>query len=51
MVPCHSGHIYGIWRSEEVMDTLKLSFRVTMQVTRRDNFYGKGGFHYVILLY
>ena len=44
MMPCHSCHIYGIWRSKEVGDALKLSFGVAMQTTRRDNFYGKKGF-------
>ena len=50
MVPCHSCHIYEIWRSKKEGDALKSSFGVAMQATRRDNFYGKGGFHYVILL-
>ena len=42
MVPCHSCHIYGIWRSKEVGDSLKSSFGVAMQATRKENFYGKG---------
>ena len=30
---------------------LKSSFGVAMQATKRDNFMGKGGSHYLILLY
>ena len=44
MVPCHSCHIYWIWRNKEVGETLKLSFGVAMQAKRKDNFYGKKGF-------
>ena len=33
-----------MWKS------LKSSFRVPMQATRTDNFYGKLGSHYVIML-
>ena len=43
MHPCHSCHIYGIWRSKEVGDSLKSSFAVAMQATRKENFYWKGG--------
>ena len=38
MVSCHSCHIYGIERSKNVGKTLKPSFGVAMQATRRDNF-------------
>ena len=44
MMPCRSCHIYGIWRSKTVEKTLKWSFGVAVQATRRDNFYGKEGF-------
>ena len=45
MVPCHSCHIYGIWRSKEVGDVLKSSFEVATQTAREgDSFYEKGGF-------
>ena len=44
MVPCHSGHIYGIWRSKEVGDVLKSSFGVAMEATRWTVFMGKRGF-------
>ena len=39
-----SCHIYGIWSSKEMGDTLKSSLAVAMQATRRDNFYGKERF-------
>ena len=43
--PCHICHIYGIWRSKEVGDILKLSFGVAMQTTRGEGviLMGKGG--------
>ena len=44
MVLCCSCHIYGIWRSKEVEKTLKLSFGVAKQATKRENFYAKEGF-------
>ena len=44
MVPCHSCHIYEIWRSKAVGKALKSSFRVAMQAIRKDNFYEKEGF-------
>ena len=31
--PCHTCHIYGIWRSKEVRDPLKSSFGMTMQAS------------------
>ena len=34
MVPSHSWHIYEIWRSKEMGDSLKSSFGVAMQATR-----------------
>ena len=43
MVIWRSCHIYGIWRSKEIEKYLKSSFEVTMQATRRDNFYGRKG--------
>ena len=42
--PCHSCHIYGIWRSKKVGDALKSSFGVTMQAAMGDSFYGEGRF-------
>ena len=51
MVPCHSCHIYGIWRSKEVRKALKSSFRVAMQAIRGTISMGKRSFHYVSLLY
>ena len=44
MMPCHSCHIFGIWRNKEIKDALKLLFKVGMQATNGDRFYGKGGF-------
>ena len=46
MLPCHSCHchIYGIWRGKEVWKALTLSYGVTIQAIRRDNFHGKKGF-------
>ena len=38
-----SCHIYGIWSSKEVGDTLKSSLAVAMQASRRGNFYWKEG--------
>ena len=43
MMPCHSCHIYGIWKSKEVGKALKPLFGVAMQAIRRKNFYGKEG--------
>ena len=51
MMPCHSCHIYGIWKSKEVGKALKPLFGVAMQAIRRKNFYGKEGSYYVMLLY
>ena len=66
IVPCHSYHIDEIWRSIEVGDTSKSSFGVAMLAILKNRsknysssenlislavFMGKGGFHYVILLY
>ena len=43
MVPCHICQIYGIWRSKEVRRTLKSSFGVAMQATRKGTILmGKG---------
>ena len=65
-MPCHSYHIDEIWRSKEVGDTSKSSFGVAMLAILKNRsknysssenlvslavFMGKGGFHYVILLY
>lgn len=44
MMPCHSWHNFGIWRSKEMGDALKLLFKVGMQATNGDIFYGEGGF-------
>ena len=41
MVPYHISHIYGIWRSKEVVKAVKSLFGVAMQAIRRDNFFGK----------
>ena len=43
MMPCHSCHIYGIWKSKEVGKALKPLFGVAMQAIRRKNFYGEEG--------
>ena len=53
MVPCHSCHIYEIWRNKEVGDALKSSFGMATQVPNgeRGSFYWKETSHYVILLY
>ena len=44
MRPCHSCHIYEIWRRKELGDALKSSSQVAMQATRKDKFYGKERF-------
>ena len=44
LMPCHSCHICGIWRSKRWGDALKSSFGVTMQATKGDSFYGERGF-------
>ena len=36
MVPCHSCHIYEIWRNKEVGDTLRSSFGMAAQVPNRE---------------
>ena len=41
----------GLGGAKKRGETLKSSSRVAMQATKRDSFYGKGGSHYVILLY
>ena len=60
IMPCHSCLIYGIWRSKEVGDTLKLSFGLAMQATGGVGWeggghggvlMGKGGSHSLVLLY
>ena len=45
MMPGHSCHIYGTWRSKEGWDTLESSFGVAMQATYgRAVCIGKTGF-------
>ena len=43
MMPCHSCHMYRIWRSIEAGKALNSSFGVAMQAIRRDNLYEKEG--------
>ena len=51
--PCHTCHIYEIWRSKEVRDPLKSSFGMTMQASTGGRQFELGSevSHYVILLY
>ena len=55
MVPCHSCNIYGIWRSKEVGGRFKVIIcggNASHKVKGTGQFlWGKGGFHYVILLH
>ena len=43
MVPCHSCHIYRIWRREEVGGRFKAIIWVGNASYKGDNFYGEGG--------
>ena len=38
MVPCHSFHMYGVWRSKEAREALKSSFGAVMQASLNDCF-------------
>ena len=52
MVPGHSCHIYGIWRSREVRNTLKSPIRVVMQAkSGGGSFYGEAELSAVLKLY